>query len=421
MSDSLIEVVLGGENQELTSGSRRTEAISHALREASRQIRSNRRVVGGGGFKRRRGERLFAFGVAASAVAFVAVPVLLASLYFGLIASDRYQSEMQFSLRNYESSGANTLLSLTGLPTGNLMQEAKVVESFIKSRAMVDFLNERLDLFSLYNGDHIDYLSRFPTDEPVEEFMEYWDTRASVDVDSLSGIVRVRLQAFSAEDAHQVNALMLEAVEQVVNDLSARARADLLGRNEKTLQSAQDKLVQLGESLAELRNDTGLIDPELYAKAITSVATELDVKLSEMRVKRSTLLASVDADSPQMQFLTRQIETLEAEVRRLRQEIASPGSTGGSLSSTKATFDRFLLEQEIARKQYAQASLEYEKARIDADRRQIYAAILLKPTLPEDAEYPKRFWSWSVVLAICLAGWGALLGVAVLVRNHLAV
>lgn len=421
MSDSLIEVVLGGENQELTSGSRRTEAISHALREASRQIRSNRRVVGGGGFKRRRGERLFALGIIASAIALVILPVLFASIYFGLIASDRYQSEMQFSMRNYESSGASTLLSLTGLPTGNLMQEAKVVESFVKSRAMVDFLNEKLDLFALYNGNHIDYLSRFPADEPVEEFMEYWDKRASVDVDSLSGIVRVRLQAFSAEDAQRINALMLDAVEQVVNDLSARARADLLGRNEKTLRSAQDKLVQLGESLAELRNDTGLIDPELYAKAITSVATELDVKLSEMRVRRSTLLASVDADSPQMQFLTRQIETLEAEVRRLRQEIASPGSTDGSLSSTKTTFDRFLLDQEIARKHYAQASLEYEKARIDADRQQIYTAILLKPTLPEDAEYPKRFWSWSVVLAICLAGWGAFVGVAVLVRNHLAV
>lgn len=421
MSDSLIEVVLGGDNQELAPATRRTDAISRALREASRQIRSNRRVVGGGGFRRRRGERLFLVGVAASAVAFVLLPIVLAGLYYGLLATDRYQSEMQFSLRNYESSGASTLLSITGLPTGNLMQEAKVVESFIKSRSMIDFLNARIDLFSRYNSDAIDYLSRFPANEPVEEFMDYWDQRASVDVDSLSGIVRVRVQAFSAADALEINTLMLEAVEQVVNDLSARARSDLLGRNQQTLQAAQERLVRLSENLAELRNETGLIDPELYAKAITSVVTELDVKLSELKVRRSTLLSSVDADSPQMQFLTRQIDTLEAEIRRMRQEIASPGSTTGSLSSTKTTFDRFLLEQEIARKQYAQASLEYEKARIDADRNQIYAAILLQPTLPEEAEYPKRFWSWSVILAVCLAAWGSLVGIAVLVRNHLAV
>ena len=396
MSDTLIEIALGASPQEVAPATRRSEAISRGLREASRQLRTNRRVVGGGGFKRRRGERLFLFGIITSALALVLLPVVAASLYYGLIATDRYQSEMQFSLRNYENSGANTLLSITGLPTGNLMQEAKVVESFIKSRAMVDFLNERIDLFSRYNSDRFDYLSRFQADEPVEEFMEYWDKR-------------------------EINSLILEAVEQVVNDLSARARADLLDRNQVTLEESQERLVRLSEDLANLRNETGLIDPELYAKAITTVITELDVRLSEMKVRRSTLLSSVDADSPQMQFLSRQIDTLGGEIQRLRQEIASPGSTTGSLSSTKTMFDRFLLEQEIARKQYAQASLEYEKARIDADRKQIYAAILLRPTLPEDAEYPKRFWSWSVVLAVCLAVWGALVGMAVLVRNHLAV
>lgn len=99
------------------------------------------------------------------------------------------------------------------------------------------------------------------------------------------------------------------------------------------------------------------------------MATELEVRLSDMRVRQRAALGSMNADTPQMRFLARQIETLESEIVRLRQEIASPGSTGETLSTTKALFDRYLLDQEIARKQYTQASLEYERARLDADRR----------------------------------------------------
>ncbi|WP_249695421.1 hypothetical protein [Stappia sp. WLB 29] len=422
MSDALIDVVLGGGDlvEEAPRSGKRTEAISAALKEASRRIRSNRRVIGGGGFRRRRGERLFLMSVAASWLLVVLVPVLVSGIYFGLIASDRYASEMQFSLRNFKASAPAAFMSLTGLPTGNLMQEAKVVESYVHSRALIDRLQERIDLFAKFNAPGIDYFSRFPQGDPIEDFMDYWRERVGVHVESLSGIVTVSVQAFSAEDAQQINRLILEAIDELVNDLSVRARADLLQFNRQDLDQAQDRLKTLSEDLANLRNTTGLLDPETYAKSISAVATELEVRLTEMKVRRQTLLGSMDADTPQMQFLTRQIETLEGEIARLRREIASPGSTGETLSTTKALFDRYLLDQEIARKQYTQASLEYERARLDADRRQVYTAVVMQPTLPEDAEYPRRIWSWTVVLVLCISAWGGLVGLAVLIRNHLA-
>lgn len=423
MSDALIDVVLGGGGDvvaEAPKTGRRTDAISAALKEASRRIRSNRRVIGGGGFRRRRGERLFLLSIIASGLLVVLVPVLVAGLYFGLIASDRYESEMQFSLRNFKASAPAAFMSLTGLPTGNLMQEAKVVQSYVHSRALVDHLLERTDLFGKFNSPDIDVFSRFPQGDPIEDFMEYWRERVGVHVETLSGIVTVTVQAFSAQDAQEINSLILEAVDQLVNELSARARADLLQFNRQDLDQAQERLKALSEDLAALRNSTGLLDPELYAKSISAVATELEVRLSDMRVRQRAALGSMNADTPQMRFLTRQIETLESEIVRLRQEIASPGSTGETLSTTKALFDRYLLDQEIARKQYTQASLEYERARLDADRRQVYTAVVMQPTLPEDAEYPRRIWSWTVVLVLCISAWGALVGLAVLIRNHLA-
>ena len=423
MSDALIDVVLGGGGDvvaEAPKTGRRTDAISAALKEASRRIRSNRRVIGGGGFRRRRGERLFLLSIIASGLLVVLVPVLVAGLYFGLIASDRYESEMQVSLRNFKASAPAAFMSLTGLPTGNLMQEAKVVQSYVHSRALVDHLLERTDLFGKFNSPDIDVFSRFPQGDPIEDFMEYWRERVGVHVETLSGIVTVTVQAFSAQDAQEINSLILEAVDQLVNELSARARADLLQFNRQDLDQAQERLKALSEDLAALRNSTGLLDPELYAKSISAVATELEVRLSDMRVRQRAALGSMNADTPQMRFLARQIETLESEIVRLRQEIASPGSTGETLSTTKALFDRYLLDQEIARKQYTQASLEYERARLDADRRQVYTAVVMQPTLPEDAEYPRRIWSWTVVLVLCISAWGGLVGLAVLIRNHLA-
>src|SRR5258707_6608298 len=69
-----------------------------------------------------------------SALLFIALPLLVASVYYGFFASDQYFSEMRFSVRGKEASSADALGMLAGLPTSQSVSDSYVVADYIKSR-----------------------------------------------------------------------------------------------------------------------------------------------------------------------------------------------------------------------------------------------------------------------------------------------
>jgi capsular polysaccharide transport system permease protein len=88
----------------------KAKSIALALRRAANKSRAPTRVItGGGGFQARRGDRAFRLGVLASFAAFVIAPFLVASIYWGLIASKQYVTETKFALRAGEASSLDLL------------------------------------------------------------------------------------------------------------------------------------------------------------------------------------------------------------------------------------------------------------------------------------------------------------------------
>ena len=67
-----------------------------------------------------------------------------------------------------------------------------------------------------------------------------------------------------------------------------------------------------------------------------------------------------------------------------------------------------------------EAAAAFERARMELDTQHVYLATFLQPVLAQDALYPKKGWILAALAAICLALWGAGIGIAVVVRNYAA-
>ena len=76
----------------------------------------------------------------------VAVPNLVVSIYFGLIASDQYVSEAKFTVSSGAIPKMDELGSVTGVPPILIVQDTQVVTSYIHSRAMVEQLERTVGL-----------------------------------------------------------------------------------------------------------------------------------------------------------------------------------------------------------------------------------------------------------------------------------
>jgi capsular polysaccharide transport system permease protein len=74
------------------------------------------------------------------------------------------------------------------------------------------------------------------------------------------------------------------------------------------------------------------------------------------------------------------------------------------------------VDPESAEKAYVSALSSLERARVEADRQQRYVAAFVRPTLPEEAPYPRRIVPSITVFAIALVLWA--LGVLIVYANR---
>lgn len=397
------------------------KAISRALRREANKSRAPTRIIsGGGGFQARRGDRAFRIGVLASFGLFVILPLMVASIYWGLIASKQYVTEAKFALRSGEASTLSTMTGAGGSHPEQQMQDAQVVSKYILSRAMIEALDRKLDLRARYSRPEIDYFSRFDAEDPVEALEKYWKKRVDAAYDVMSGIISVHVRAFTPEDSLAITQNVIDFSEKLVNELSTRSRRDALAQTRAELTRAEEHLKSATAAMRDARNAEGVLDAPAAAEAINKVITTLRLELSAAQESLALQTSAAATDSPQVKLLNARISSLQNQIAEYSAQIAGDGDKNGSLAGHAGVLSRHQLEVDLAKQQYAAAAVALESARVDFESQRAYLAPFLRPTLAEKSIYPRRWLEWAIIVAPATIAWGVLVALAFLVRDHMA-
>jgi capsular polysaccharide transport system permease protein len=313
------------------------------------------------------------------------------------------------------------LLGMGSIPSSQRTQDALIIADYVRSRRMVEDLDADIGLRKLYLRPEIDWLSRPGSSDPIEDIVRYWKWKVDVKVDKNSSVVTVTVKAFTPEDALTIARAVAERSEKLVNEMSERAREDAVRQAQDELARAETKMRLAIEAMRLTRNERGVLDATKVAEATTKVIGELLEKLlaleGEYEVQRG---AHVSPSAPQMKVLERRIAGLKEQIFALEKRIAG-ASGSSSLSDVQGTLERHALETKVAEQQYALAVAKLEQARLDQATKQVYLMTFVPPRIAEDALYPRRLLTISLVLLAGVALWGCGTGFAVLVRDHMAV
>lgn len=348
----------------------------------------------------------------------VLVPTLLATVYFGLWASDVYTSESSFVVRSPEKPSASTLgVLLKGAGFSSARDESYTVQSYILSRDALAVLKAELALDQAYASPQVDFFNRFASldgDNSFEALHRYYQKKVSVLTDSATSISTLTVKAFTAQDAQRANQVLLDRSEALVNRLNERGRQDLIRFAKAEVDQAADKAKATALALSSYRNTQGVVDPERQATAqLQQVA-----KIQDELIATTTQLAQLKAFTPD----NPQIASLENRAKTLRAEIANEtGKVTGapkSLSNKAAEYQRLALEADLANKQLASALASLESARNEAQRKQVYLERIAQPSLPDVAQEPRRLRGILSTLLLGLMAWGILSMLVAGVREH---
>jgi len=348
----------------------------------------------------------------------VVVPTALATLYFGVVASDIYVSESRFVVRSPQRQSQSGSLSalLQGTGFSRAQDDTYPVIDYIESRDALGELNRNNYILDAY-GNHGDILSRFlrQFDDSFEALWKYYNKRVgTVEFDSTSAITTLQVRSFSSQDAIKINESLLELSEHLINRMNERAAKDMVQFARAEVDAAAAKAKDAAAALAAYRKSNTVFDPDRQSALQLQQVTTLQAQLFSAQTQLSQLQA-IAPQNPQIPVLKTNIAAVEKQIQE-----ATGGVTGGkgSLSDKAANYTRLQLDSQFADKQLASAMAALENARAEAQRKQLYLERLVQPNQPDVAVEPKRLKRIFEIFALGMLVWGVLSLVLAGVREH---
>jgi capsular polysaccharide transport system permease protein len=188
---------------------------------------------------------------------FVFLPTLAAGVYYFGIAADRYMSEADFIVRTDTPNGATgllgTLLQSTGLSRST--DDTFSVNAFMQSRDAARLLEQHDHLRDVFDRPEADFVTRFPnrlTGSSFEKLYQHYLDYVDVTYDSVTGVTRLRVEAYRPQDAQRIADALLSYSEDLVNQLNARAEQDSLEVARHEVQLAEANLEKIEADRAAL-------------------------------------------------------------------------------------------------------------------------------------------------------------------------
>ena len=348
----------------------------------------------------------------------VALPTLIALVYFGLFASGVYVSESRFIVRSQDKATPTALgLLLNNAALNHGTPESSAAQSYLLSRDALAALNRGDGYKKAYTRPGISWFDRFdPTGwmGSFEDLYRYYSAHVRVDADSAAGITVLTVRAYTPDDARRFNEALLRMAEATVNRMSERARADLITTTEREVVEAKAAARDAAAALARYRNTAGVIDPEKQAPIQYELIARLQDELIAARSDRRQL-AIVAPQSAQIGALDARINELEA---RIAEQSGMAAGNRKSLAAAGETYQRLSLEADFSAKRLAAALASLESAETEAHRQSSYVERIVEPNLPDHAIEPHRFRGIATTLIFSLIVWGVATLLIAGIRDH---
>jgi capsular polysaccharide transport system permease protein len=347
----------------------------------------------------------------------VGMPVLVATLYFGLMASDMYVSESTIAVKVQGASQVSTLDAFVSAAVGGVQSgESGLVLEYIRSRRLLQHLQDTLDFEKWYSSEDIDPVSRLPRNSTKEERLDYYRDKVTFQSRPETGVIVLRVRAFQADQAQMIAQEIIRQTEAFVNHLSERMQQDLIYFAESIVREAEGNVLETSDALQRFSTRYHNIDPMQTTGGILSLIQELQSRLIQARIELAQHREYMRENSPKIQEIQASITAIEHQIA-LHKELLT-GESQQSLADILQEYEQVKLNHQMAMEQYKMALVSLDAARKEAGRKSKYLLCIEKPGLPDEATEPDRLLKIATVFAVCLMAYavGGLLIAAI--REH---
>ncbi len=340
---------------------------------------------------RRRNRRAKAWFVL-QIILFVILPTGLVVGYLSERAVPLYEAKSVISITKPATDNNAGLGGLLGAVSGggSDMNETFMAQAYIKSKALMDKLEERMGLVTFLSSDALDPYTRLREVPFLSRTKESGFTNfvfSSIDIQT--GLLTLYVRAPDPEMAIEVSEAVLELTVAQINELSENLFKYRTALARQTVFEAEAALTQAQTTLTQLQIDSGEANPTARVEGIYATITKLEGDLADIegQIQRASVAGQSD------DLLTQRLFTLKGNIQGLidsqRMRLISPPSGGGlSLNQLLLDYELAALQLGFAEETLSTARLALAKASDDAALAQSQLLVVVPPKTSNYATLP---------------------------------
>lgn len=326
----------------------------------------------------------------------VIIPLILLGCYYSFFAANRYVSETILTVKN-NTSTSNTTMSILGFQNSS-KEDVLYLKAFIHSQDMYEKLNETIKLNELYSKEKKDFLYRIYSWMPKEWLLYYYQQRTQLLYDDITGLLTIKVEAFTQEDALLISKMIMEICDNFINDIEQNIYKNQLEYLDKELKYLQNNYIEQKEKLILFQNKYNVIDPISQIQNQIKIVSELEGTLSKKETELITILSYIQPQAPN-------VVTLEAEIKALKEQLNKEKKNSISFDEKTiniifSEFNKLNLELSFAENVYKTALTGYEKLRVESNNKLKYLVVIQTPVIPEMALKPNKLYNGLTIFII---------------------
>nr|WP_236845658.1 capsule biosynthesis protein [Campylobacter sp. P0098] len=345
--------------------------------------------------------------------------MIVVIFYYTFIAADRYVSNVSLSVKSTDGGSPISLSgieSLVGVASSST-EDIKLLQEYIKSFDMLQKLDEKINLRSLYEKQKIDLFFRIYSSTSKESYLKYYRDRIHILFDDTTGLLNVAVEGFSPEDARNISAAILEECERFINEISHNIAREQLRFAQGELESAKQKYKDAKNELLAFQNEYGVFDPQSLAKTKAGFITEIELQISKKETELNTMRSYLNDNAPEIAALKAELRAHREQLEKERRKVASNASQD-KLNDVVAQFEALYLNLSFAEDVYKTAITAVETTRIEIGRKAKQVVVIQSPYVPDSAAYPNKMYNIITIFVILTLIFGVVRLVRAIIDEH---
>lgn len=353
-------------------------------------------------------------------IAMVILPMILAAVYYGMFAVDRFVSSAQVVVRQDGSNPGAQVPGLATLLTGTnpaSREETLYLREFITSMDMMLLLEEKTHWIEKFSAQRSDVFFWLDQNAPRESLLKYYQRMVSAHYDETTGLLRVEVQAFTPELSEQMLRIILQASEHFVNEVSHNIAREQMKFAQSELENARINYAKRKTELMDFQNVNKVLDGANTAQNRATIIADLEGQYTKEQASLTEMSFKLRSDAPQIRQQKQKVEAITQQLAKEKRLLVS-SPKGSQLNVVASRFQQLTLDAGIAEETYKASVAALDNARIEASKKIRTLVTVVSPNTPQLALYPERWYNLATILLGLLMLYGITRFILASIEDH---